>query len=824
MAFPYVSPLAPWMVNVLKQRERNKIMGMFKTPYAILTSTALVGKGGPDIASTDKAKRTQAAKDAIEKPSSSAYKGCIISNNINNIEFSYSTKGSVLGYDFTGKPIVIDTELGRKISTPIIENIEVDTDGANNTLKVARVNVRCFSLKQLEMFELFFLKPGMNVLIEWGDSTFLTYSNFTKSNEPNQPQTLNNTYEFFDSNGVKQSVKPYSSVEEALVSKGSIAGDTAFDDFCDKFSDYFRADSAARELYQKRVQSSLGSYDLCAGKVLEYGYNIDADGTYAVTFEISQGNQTCMHIPHNPQKSKSNKKTATYDPKTTAAEQIKQIITSDLNLDMATFDKLLKDSKIKHITGKNGTNWENDWFNFLKVNENQKQTTASSESYVSLRFVLGILMNYVLATAKSNADTIDKKFFELTLPKYRIGKDMREAIPVTSNKFIISPTSAIIFPNKQLPIPTAPKPAQRGSKNKDKDNEVYFPDDKFVDGSINGYEYHINDKLSVDAFGNCGTISIPSKKTVKGQEDYRLGDALNIFIKYDLVVAAWNSTTTRIDFLNEILANVNSAGMGLYKLVYGSQYENGPGTIIDYKLQAETIKPLEDVAYYRFKPTTIDSIVREFNYSFEMNNLIGARTLFNSAKFIKEALEKNKANATSGKLQLPDEAYTSVDYSTFGNIDGYYSINYAEYKAVKKTFEASEEELKKTASTTAATPTNATSEATDLNSIIKGASIKFQTKASGKELLTLIYGNPALIQNKLKQSYNQAVTTLTDLEVSVQIDGLSGIRSGMFFNIDGIPEIYNKIGIFQVTNIKHSVNKDNWLTTIEARFKPYNKE
>jgi hypothetical protein len=34
-----------------------------------------------------------------------------------------------------------------------------------------------------------------------------------------------------------------------------------------------------------------------------------------------------------------------------------------------------------------------------------------------------------------------------------------------------------------------------------------------------------------------------------------------------------------------------------------------------------------------------------------------------------------------------------------------------------------------------------------------------------------------------------------------------------------VPEIYNQIGVFQITNTKHSVGTDGWKTTLEAAFR-----
>jgi len=61
------------------------------------------------------------------------------------------------------------------------------------------------------------------------------------------------------------------------------------------------------------------------------------------------------------------------------------------------------------------------------------------------------------------------------------------------------------------------------------------------------------------------------------------------------------------------------------------------------------------------------------------------------------------------------------------------------------------------------------------------------------------------------------------LTVSLTIDGFSGLSPGQYFNIDGVPEIYNKIGVFQITNTKHSVSNDGWTTSIEADHRIVNK-
>ena len=166
----YLAPLKKWVVDVLKNRENHPNVSNIKMPFIIMTSGAKIVK--VDSKADTKEKVLQQVEEIVTNKNSTnvEYKGCILSNQINH-SLNYSKGLTSIGYDFTGKLITVP-EYGRNISQPIIESLEVDTDGTNNTLKTARVNVRCFSLKQLEIFELFYCKAGMHILVEYGDNSF----------------------------------------------------------------------------------------------------------------------------------------------------------------------------------------------------------------------------------------------------------------------------------------------------------------------------------------------------------------------------------------------------------------------------------------------------------------------------------------------------------------------------------------------------------------------------------------------------------------------------------------------------------------------------
>ena len=170
MGFPYLAPVKKWVVDILKEREYstevksilspttipNNFNSVLKRPWIVLTSGAKVTK--QPMKGLDAEARAKKLEELYTQKASDSkdYLGCIIRNDLDK-DAKYQKEESYIGVDFAGKKIKVIGESNRRISTPIIESVEIDTDGANNTLKIARVNVRCFSLKQFEMFNCFFV-------------------------------------------------------------------------------------------------------------------------------------------------------------------------------------------------------------------------------------------------------------------------------------------------------------------------------------------------------------------------------------------------------------------------------------------------------------------------------------------------------------------------------------------------------------------------------------------------------------------------------------------------------------------------------------------
>jgi hypothetical protein len=757
MGFPYLSPLKEWTVKVLNKREENPQLLSLRMPFVILVSGAKVVKSSAKKQSSKE--RTEELKKILGNEGE-GYNGCIISNQ-NDISLNYQTSETIVGIDFTGKPIKVEGETNRRISTPIIESLEIDTDGANNTLKIARLKVKCFSLKQFEMFELFFCKPGMNLLVEYGDSSI---------NRMSEPGKFNN-------------------ITEALIPKGKTNNLSAYESFCKNFSKYYRADLESLRALQKTIKESNGSYDLVAGKVVDYSFSIEGNGIYNVDIEINQGNQISLAIPINVNSGTSAGKTPAKD-NPNIFEQSKNSIVADFNIDKKIFDEALQ----KYTNPSN--DWKNDFFNFGKVNKEKKDETASTEPYLSFRFILKVLCNISVS-----AGGLDEAFFKFPLPSYKLSGKNTEIIPIKIHKNILASSDEVIFPNKKLPridAPTKPK----GNTSSEADNQFKLNEKNTIDASINGYSLELDSDPILEKVEN-------QNITIQIDGDYKIGNALNIFVKYKSVLEAWRKSYTRIDFITKIINLINSNGYGLYKLVYACPQDTAPASLIDYKL----INKIDNTIPYRFKPTTISSIVKDFSFNFEMSNLVAGRSIFNAQKFMKNI--KNAQKDEHGEIALPDEAYQSVDYSMFSNSDGFYSINKIDLKAVTDTVQIA---VSKGVIKEGGTPEKIEEgQASNLTQLIQEKSTKF--KLPNGKIETLIFNDNKFILDKINSEEQSTNSTLTPIEITITIDGMSGFNCGEYFHIDGVPEIYNQIGVFQITNTKHNLDKDGWNTIIEAGFR-----
>jgi len=749
MAFPFLAPFKSWTENVLKERELNSNSIHTLKPFAMLSSAAIVSKGG-----TPTSIKNMIAEDKI----SGIYNGCVVTNTLDTAKI-YQTGATIVGYDLDGKEIVVEGEKNRRVSVPIITKIDIDTDGGNNTLKTAKVDIKVFTLKQLEMFELFFLRPSMNIVLEYG------WNSDIRSNAH-----LIDSYLFAKkkhSDFVKKYIEIFSHKEDAY--------------------------KESKVKYLDTLEKTKGCYDFMAGKVTNFTYSPDTDGTYNINLEISAGNELQLWMPIKQANSTNTNQNQSTNVAIDSYDTFLNKLSADLNY-----------PNLKNVIPKK--EWEKEFFNWGISNEKQKDTKYSKEAYISFKLILHILNQPTLFKIKPKS--IKSAFFEdkaLT----------KEIIPIHSHSNIISTTDLFILPGDLPKIEVS----EIGKKNiiriagKYDQKTKKFTADPLVDAKINGKSFNLNISEIYDSSG-------VSHKITQG----RVGNLLNVFFRYDSFVQSFNQSYTQADILNNILQSMNDNMFGLCSLQFqkDSDLNDGsPLTIIDKKLPIEQ-PDVDPQKIYRFKIGTNGSIVKAFEFNMELSTLMQAQALYSTQLALNKAINNDNGPDITPVAQKDD--FSSADLSYATNSDGYYSINSIEVKLVKEA-QAWNKYIADTTNTTSGSvsqekqPTAAEVKK-ELTEVLESKYVKFKLNIKDKNSATnnMIYLDSSLILKYVKD-VEKNTTALTYLDISFTIDGIAGISCGEYFHIDGIPEIYNRNGYFQVTNVKHTIDDKGWETKVEAGYR-----
>jgi hypothetical protein len=752
MGFPFLAPLKEWTTKKIEAREKNREELNTLMPFVILSSAAVVTKT-PKNADEIKAIYSSGNYDSF------SYKGCVIANSTDILK-NYQLGKTLAGYDLDGKPIEVEGETNRRVSMPIIDSVEIDTDGGNNTLKSAQIKIKVFTLKQLEMFELFFLRPSMRLVLEYGWNVGIR-----------EKMNLNIATKMFANKSHTEYLEKYSKI-------------------------FSRADNSykvAKNEYLDILEKTNGNYDFMAGQVSNFSYSPQSDGTFDVSLEISAGNELQLWMPVKQSK-KSDKSDAKTDDKQPRPYQTwVNKLAADLN-----------SPKFVQELG-NETEWKAEFFNWGAINVTQKDTTFSKDAYISIKLILHLLNKMKIFS--ESKETIRTLYFE-----DKAGT--KPIIPVSSNYLIISSTKDFILPGK-LPAILVSKDDKRGDVIK------LDPDATREDSLIDGRKFNVSDAKEISEY----TIYDISENEIKTTSS--IGNLYNVYFKYDAFVSAYNGAYTSADIVNSLLDTINLNMYGLCKLELQAESDTpgSPLIIIDRKLQIPQPKQkIQEI--FRFKVGALNSIVKEFNFNMELSTLMQAQALYSSQLAIQSATNKDKSN--NGSKVPEKDPYQHANLSYAKNSDDYYSINALEIQIVKQA-NAWNKIIEETASVKKEDPKkkDGEEEAQNLGEVLNKNFVRFKQNPDNKTepVKNYIYTDPALIQNHINPTdVKKQGTALTYLDITLSIDGMAGISCGEYFHIDGVPEIYNKNGYFQVTNVKQGISNAGWQTTIEAGYRINVKE
>jgi hypothetical protein len=211
-----------------------------------------------------------------------------------------------------------------------------------------------------------------------------------------------------------------------------------------------------------------------------------------------------------------------------------------------------------------------------------------------------------------------------------------------------------------------------------------------------------------------------------------------------------------------------------------------------------------------------------------MGDLMAGQSVYASQLAVSNAFE-NVDNGQAKELNYPETLFKSANMDTLQNADGYYSINPIEVPIQKAIYEKQQEDRIKAANKLTAkekADAKAAQEKEKKENIVQKVKageealktnfIRFKLKNTDKNASNLIYTDAGLLKYYLIREPEPDTVLASGVDINIAIDGISGLSTGCYFHIDGVPEVYNKNGVFQIMGIQHGINSDGWLTTINA--------
>ena len=574
MGFPYLAPLKPGIVKKLRERENDISYVNSLSPFIMLSSATVV----TDI--------TIPYEEIVKNQDyQGAFQGCVVANTT-DIKNLYQTGNTIIGYDLNGKPIEVRDEKNRRISTPIITSMELDTDGNNNTLKTAQLQIKVFSLKQLEMFELFFLRPATKVVVEWGWNTDIK----NKSNK--------------------------------YIIGSKLFAKKKFTDYVDAYMKIFshtnNAYREARLAYLKTIEETNYEYDYMAGNVTNYTFTPQEDGTYDIMLEVSAGNELQLWMPVKQAKPAAKGSKTSNDPKVTGFQSWVKKLAADMN------EPPLENV----ITEKDDIN---EFFNWGVINEKQEDAKFSKDPYVSFRLILKILNN--IQVYKQSEKILDAAY---TLD----GKDI---IPVNSSSHIISTTSDFILPG-QLPSIKVVTDTNK------KEQIIIDKSGSFVDVPINEYSFNISNQKQATSITLTSKSNTSETVSVSSNIGNLLNVFFkwDTFVQfYSQAYAQADIVNNLLNLFSDNMFGLCVLEIGKPD---DNPNASSTNTIIDRKLSipAPVLPPPNE--RYRFKIGAKGSIVKEFTFDMALDVLAQSQALYSTQLAIdsiqKDKTEDTETNAS----------------------------------------------------------------------------------------------------------------------------------------------------------------------------------
>lgn len=691
--------------------------------------------------------------------------GLVLDSNPNNNLFraagrtyGSSTQAGRIGTTWGGADVNPSVGQGYRPS-PIVTSLEVD-EGAGNLSRKANFSITCFTKEQMEILTRYFLEPGMSVFLEWGWNTSSGVSGLTplKASAISKYQNASN----------RDAVRKDTAGEYDNYLGFTTGGGVSLDG--DKWTINVNC-TGYTELPTYLLSSETGDQKLNEEKKIPsakvFGLN------YINTADSTLGDERFMKMFNDLPQTRQ----------TVAVKGLRGKFAAD-DTKLINFD----DEVIEEI------NDSSDGFKLPLVGWEVKSGKVTIDGK-AVKFPAG---------TKITADERFIRFDAMMDIIYEIGVSGYELPDGTEVTFEIDykDTACTAFekiystePDK-LFIPNPQSPKFNLSAITSDSSDLPTVSQIRDAGTVN------NSPLDRIKFPNPNDYTSPDKKIFKSSNEW--GYLKDLYVNFDFFKGVLDTKQFYIkDALYQILNGMSSAVNGMWDF----QIKESDVTVNDKSVSKLKIVEMNLITNGKQTPT----------HTFEM---IGADSVFIDASLDLD-ISGNKMNQVIGSKLGADLNSDSKKISLFTQdeaLTDQLAVKLKRKETNKKDDDNTTEEDK--------------ADIAEANLAIMMGKARFypkveisdKTSVDGVDLYDLCYlgaYKDSTIFSALKSGHDEETSSaspLMPINFSFKVHGVSGIRRGDMFKVNGIPSIYNN-GFFQVLSVKHTLDGMMWTTEVTGGYR-----
>jgi hypothetical protein len=717
----------------------------------------------------------------------------------------YSKTQTVLGYTPSGQPHQIDNEytidskaISKHVPPPGI--ISIDATMQKSMYRQVTIKWKCFSKDHLNYMTPYFMSPGVSTFIEWGWNHY-------------NPKCL------LDLNNVGQPAKMKDSVDDKTPGPSGDPNDPRKTEGTGLLGIY--TDPLQQQLL---IEDGKGTYELTCGIITSFDYSLQPDGSYDCTTEIKSnsfiysGVQTRSNAlaSTSPADNKGNKKPEPVksfkEYIDTSFKSIPKTVLTGLNSKDPLFPTPvnLPGPETRVFIPRNLDTSNDPRTKVDNVTKYSFDSGATDDFWITMGLFIDLINKFFAAESPKVGAT----FNQIDISSSWIG----------GHKNLISTDGKILLiPNSQAPN-ISPSVEDRGKSTnyttpdtqKDgKDAAAISEADKTLQSLFNSTtRQDLNEIINYFRIKYSGKdpaeVEFPAK-----QYDYNLGKLENLYVHKDVILKAVEKSETVTDILNFVLNKVSEAVNGMWKF---SLIQYGPSNSLLSIIDTEcfSLKRLQELNsdkrpyIYFFKNRASRNNIQSLNFSVKLSDKVATTVLYNSPK----------DNKTSVPMKNPFGFVTRDRFFQLTNDDSYLTPKDKEavLKANQNTeLERQREDKKRQESIQKERDVKAGAFIVGIVTREGGAEKTYIRKLvlTQKDLFTLLVND--------KDPYNSSINSFPQpgIKAEITLTGIAGLKTFQVFGIDNLPEPYDKDILFQVEDVKHSLQSNGtWTTTVTAGIRP----